>query len=169
MAVTWRPFPLVLERLQSNIDHAYINRVRARVCEEEESVSCKLLTDSTPMPNSSLPALVAARCAQLQGEDAFNRYHIALLRAPVEENRDISSREVLVSLAEENGLDVDHFVSEFDEGEQEANVLAQYYEELANKHQFSGIPTAVFGSQAILEGAVPLQMYREAVRRLLSL
>ena len=93
---------------------------------------------------------------------------MALLRAPIEENRDISSREVLISMAEENGLDVDRFISDFDSGEQEARVLAEY-EEIAKDRQFSGIPTVVFGNRAMLEGAVPVEMYRQAVRRLLGL
>lgn len=127
-----------------------------------------MVTESSPIPVSSLPALAAGKCAQLQVEDAFERYHMALLRAPIEENRDISSREVLISMAEENGLDVDRFISDFDSGEQEARVLAEY-EEIAKDRQFSGIPTVVFGNRAMLEGAVPVEMYRQAVRRLLGL
>ena len=124
-----------------------------------------MLTESSPIPSSSLPALTAGRCAQLQGEDAFDRYHMALLRAPIEENRDISSREVLVAMAMENGLDIARFVSDFDSGEQEAWVLAEY-KEIARDRSFSGIPTVVFDNRAMLEGAVPLELYRRAVERM---
>jgi len=90
---------------------------------------------------------------------------MALLRAPIEENRDISSREVLVAMAMENGLDIARFVSDFDSGEQEAWVLAEY-KEIARDRSFSGIPTVVFDNRAMLEGAVPLELYRRAVERM---
>lgn len=125
------------------------------------------MTESSPIPSSSLPALVAGKCAQLQGEDAFKRYHMALLRAPIEENRDISSRDVLISVAKENGLDVDRFVSDFDNRDQEARIIAEY-REIAKDRQFSSIPTVVFGNRVMLEGAVPVELYRRAVERMLS-
>ncbi len=119
------------------------------------------------MPISSLPALVAGRCAQLQGAEAFERYHFALLRAPIEENRDISSREVLLSIAEENGLDVGRFTYDFDSGQLETEVLAEY-EEINKDRQFSGLPTVIIGDRVMFEGAVPVEMYRQAIERLLG-
>ena len=48
-----------------------------------------------------------------------------------------------------------------------AKVMAEY-EQAVQDSQFQAVPTAILDDKAVLEAAVPLQVYRQAVERLLS-
>lgn len=114
-----------------------------------------------------MPALEAAKCAELQGNEACERFHIALMKAHFEQNRDISEREVLVAVAGEVRLDVAKFISDLDSGSQISKVIAEY-EEAQEEYPGFGIPTAVFGGRHPIVGAVPLDVYRRIVERQLK-
>ena len=167
VAITWKGLPLSMGRVQQgSVTSSYINDVRARVCQEEGSISCGVWPVSGPLPSSSLPALVASKCARFQGEEAFERYHMALFRAYLEECRDISNREVLISLAWEVGLSVEPFRHNLDSGEHEKVVLEEYEE--AKALPFSGLPTVIFEGGFPIEGALPIEIYRRAIERLID-
>ena len=68
------------------------------------------------LPTHSLPGLEAAKCAALQGPEAFRRMDLRLMEAYFGEGRDISDRAVLLELAGESGLDVEKFQESFDSG-----------------------------------------------------
>lgn len=55
------------------------------------------------------PAFQSAIAAKLQGEDAFRRFHAALLRLKHEDGKDHGKRETLTAAAEEAGLDLERF------------------------------------------------------------
>ena len=135
---------------------------RQRAGFEEESISFRQWELSEPYPTSSLPALQAAKCAWLQGEQAFLPYHIALFKAFFEESRDISDREVLITLAKENGLDVDRFVADFDLGSQENEIFTEY-EDIQANYEGWGIPVAIVGGRYPVLGASPSAVYRRAI------
>lgn len=116
---------------------------RRRADLEEESISFRPWDYHQAYPTSSMPALQAAKCAQLQGEKSFQRFHIALFKAFFQESRPISDRKVLLSLAEETGLDVEKFSSDFDRGKQENEILAEYAD-VRGKYEGWGIPLVVF-------------------------
>ena len=78
--------------------------IHPRVALDEDKISFSPWNPDEPYPASSMPALRAAKCAQLQGEEAFRRSHIALFRAFFEEGMNISERKVLISLAKKTGL-----------------------------------------------------------------
>ena len=140
--------------------HSAEGRHRANF--EEPGVSFNPWDPSQPYPNSSMPALWAAKCARLQGEEAFERFHMAVFKAFFEDSRNISDREVLIGLAEEVGLDVERFSADFDRGSQDDEILTEYQE---HKSQYDGwgIPIAVVGERYPVMGAVPIEMYRRAV------
>ena len=146
---------------------AHTNQSRARANEEEPDLNYKLLSPDTKLPSSSVPAHEAAKCTVLQGEAAFGRYHWALLQANFSQLRDISSRDVLISLAKEVGLDVNRFTADLDSGALREKVMAEY-EQAVKESRFQGIPTVILDDKAVLEAAVPIQVYRQAVGRLLS-
>ena len=146
------------------LGRADVNRSRVRAAEEEPSLVFSPWTDA-PLPSASMPALEAGRCAQYQGEDAFERFHFALFRAYFEDNRDISSRAVLLALAGDAGLDVARLASDLEGGRARAELLAER-DELMAKRDFTGVPTVVFGGRVPLIGAVPIAVYRRAVERL---
>jgi len=140
---------------------------RMRAAAEEEGIGYKPWPADVDMPASSMPGLEAAKCAERQGEEAFERYHFALLRAYYVENQDVSQRDVLISAARQAGLDVERFISDYDSGSQRAAVFAEYEEALKDR-QFSGIPAAFFDSRIWFEGGVPVEMYRRAIDRILA-
>ena len=109
-----------------------------------------------------MPALQAAKCAQLQGEESFKRFHIALFRAFFEEGMNIADREVLIGLAEKTGLDVERFSSDFSRRSLEEEVLAEYEGGRA-KYEGWGIPIVVVGGRYPIAGAVPIAIYRRAI------
>jgi len=135
---------------------------RQRAVFEEESIGFKQWESSGPYPTSSLPALRATKCAQLQGDELFLHYHLALFKAFFEQSRDISSREVLITIAEENGLDVERFASDFDQGSQENQIFTEY-EDIQANYEGWGIPVAIVGGRYPVLGASPSAIYRRAI------
>ncbi len=67
----------------------------------------KLWEQPDDYKSRGLWAFRGGEAARLQGETAFERYHMALLGARHRENRDIADREVLIEVARETELDVD--------------------------------------------------------------
>lgn len=114
-----------------------------------------------------MPALEAAKCAELQGKEAFDQFHLALFEAFFGSNKDISQRGALISVAEATKLDLKRFISDLDSGSARQIVLAEA-REAREKYgdTIGGIPTVVFQGKYPLEGAVPLEMYRRAVESL---
>lgn len=109
-----------------------------------------------------MPALIAGKCAEKQGRDAFERFHEAVFGAFFEDCRDISNRDVLLELAAGAGLDLARFSPDLDATWGEAAVLADL-EEARREFDGWGIPLAIVGGRFPLVGAVPVEMYRRAV------
>lgn len=142
--------------------NSYLAGVWARASAEEPSLIFRPWPDSEDIPSSSLPALEAAKCAELQDRDKFARYHMAIFRAFFEQCRDISLREVLLSVAADVGLDVERLARDLDRRVGEKLVLDDY-REARQSGSVIGVPTAIFSSGPSLEGAVPIEIYRRAV------
>ncbi len=125
--------------------------------------------DDRDMPTHSMPALEAGKCAELQGGEAFLKYHEALLKLYFEDNEDISDPKVLVKLAKQVGLDVKRFKKDLESGSQRAAILADLAE--AQQKKIQGIPTAIFldkqGAIRIV-GEVKLEQYKRVVDWLLA-
>jgi len=164
--VVWMAYPLLHGDVPGRRFDDYLAGVWARAGWEEPTLTFRPWPESQPLPSSSFPALVAAKCAELQGRDVFDRYHMALFGAFFEQCRDISLRDVLMSLAAEVGLDVVRLGRDLDLGQAESQVLADYGE-IRRSGSFAGIPTAIFTEDLRLEGAVPLELYRRAAQGLL--
>jgi predicted DsbA family dithiol-disulfide isomerase len=112
-----------------------------------------------------MPALEAGRCAQDQGGESFKQFHFSIFRAYFEENRDISSREVLIEIGKNAGLDVIRLEKDLERGQGRAELEAER-RTLMSKGGFNGVPTVFFGTSHPLVGAVPIQVYQRAVERL---
>ena len=115
----------------------------------------------------SLPALETAKCAALQGPEAFARMDEALFQAFFQESKNISRREELVPIAEAAGLDLARFVADFDSGRTRAQVGEDYLEAV-QRYDIRGIPTVIFNDAGRLVGAHPLDEYLAAVGRFLE-
>lgn len=142
--------------------HSIEGRMRARAEEPRIAFS---LEPPAEYPTSSLPALQAGKCAQMQGEDAFERMHMALFRAYFERGQNIAKREVLAQVAQEASLDEARFWTDMDSGQGRADVATEFREFLRDYNGF-GIPLAVFPDGYPLQGAVPTEYYRHVVEAL---
>lgn len=161
VAIVWRSFPLIPQNTQREFT-PYIAKHWKRAGEEEPSIKFSPWPEKVPMPSASMPALVAAKCARLQSEAAFDQYHMAVFRAYFEQGCDISEYRVLLALAEETALDRDRFAADF-EGEPLRQAILMEQQDARTTGDFSGIPTTFIGGRFMLEGAVPVELYRRGV------
>jgi len=133
---------------------------------QEEAGQFNFWEKGGPMPNWSLPALEAAKCAQSQGEGFFSRYDELLFNAYFVDNRDISNVEVLVELAENAGLDIPTFRADLESGSQRRQVIEEYVEAIIG-YGINSVPTVIIGNRGIV-GAVPSGIYREQIEAALA-
>jgi predicted DsbA family dithiol-disulfide isomerase len=111
------------------------------------------------LPASSIPALTAAKCAERQGETAFEHFHQGLFVAHFHNHLDIGREDVLRCLAHDSGLDLPRFQQDYTNGEAYQAVLHDYAEGVA-WFGVSALPTVVFNEKVSLVGAVPEERYR---------
>jgi hypothetical protein len=105
----------------------------------------------------SLLSLHAGESAKLQGRDAFERFHVALLIARHGGRRvSLNDRGALVEVAREVGLDVPGFEQGLDDRSLLENV-ARDHTEAVEEHGVFGTPTFLFenGTSAYLKSFVP--------------
>lgn len=119
------------------------------------------------LPTHSLPGLEAAKCAALQGPDAFKRLDMRLMEAYFQEGKDISDRAVLLELAAEAGLGVEKFREAFDSGALQPAVLSED-REAHERWGIQAIPTVIFNHRRAIVGAVPIDQYRLLTEAMLS-
>ncbi len=90
--------------------------------QEPEAVFKPLKED---WPSTTLPAFEGAWCAFQQGEISGHDFDLRIRRAFFAEGRNIGKRSVILELAHEAGLDMDHFTRLFNSGEASAAVLEE--------------------------------------------
>ncbi len=88
--LTWRAFPL--EQVNS-----------------DKGPDWKLWEQADSYRSRGLPAFRAALAAQAQGDDAFRRFHWALIQARHVDGKDLGKPDTLRGAAETAGLDIDRF------------------------------------------------------------
>ena len=167
VAVRYRSFLLRAEADPAVVFNEYRRQHWLRANDQGDGGTFRPWHSEEPFPNHSLPSSEAAKCAALQGEDPFHRYHFALLRAVFEDSRDISDPEVLIRIAEEQGLDVPRFKEDFLSGSQKDNVLREFFEGVQG-FGVQSIPTVIIGRQPALVGAVPRTDYERVIDRILE-
>ncbi len=165
IVINWKSFLLDPHVLGPKYHIARVNESRFRAGMEERSLHFEPWPEDRALPDSSMPAHEAAKCAQMQGRGAFEHYHMALMKAYSSHCKDISSRQVLVSLAEEVQLNVKRFISDLKSGLPQRRVLLEH-EEAVKKGYIVGVPTVIIGERAVLEATVPLEVYKQTVQRL---
>ncbi len=163
--IKWKSFILRLDDCAPRYSVQFINQGRKRAALEEPGLKFNPWPEARPLPASSLPALKAAKAAQAQGQATFRCLHQLLFRAYFEENLDISRNDVLIELAHRAGLDLAEFGSAL-EAEATRHQVVEEHKEAIIRHSINGVPTVLFGGSIPLTGAVPVQMYRQAIDRL---
>ncbi|UCB43402.1 MAG: DsbA family protein [Dehalococcoidales bacterium] len=161
ISVIWKSRPLMVGEVPGRqiSDHSIKSRMRAGV---EEGGLFNPWDENIPYPSSSMPAQIASKCALLQGEELFERFHTAVFQAFCRDCRDISQPGILFSLAADAGLDMKQFSADFENDERRQEVLADV-EEVRNQYEGWGVPLTVVGGRMPIEGAAPTAVYRRAV------
>jgi predicted DsbA family dithiol-disulfide isomerase len=114
-------------------------------------------------PTWSLPALEAAKCVALQGDELFEALHLRLYRAFFEEGVNIGVPEEVTGVVRAlPGLDVSRFLSDYASGKGRQAVLDDY-EAAVEAHGVRAIPTVVLPTGRRVVGAVSLAEYRRAL------
>lgn len=118
-------------------------------------------------PQWSVPALEAAKCAELQGAETFERMHLSLFRAFFEEGLNIGERAEVIEVARRAGLDMERFLKDYEDGGQGRRVLEEH-EQATVQYGVRAIPTVVIGEAPPIVGAVPLAEYERLLAPLLE-
>jgi predicted DsbA family dithiol-disulfide isomerase len=156
--IHWRTFPLIPGEQPDRRVTQKTRAGRLRVGAEEPR-ACFVPPDiDAPLPSSSIPALTAAKCAERQGADVFERFHERLFTAHFRDNFDIGRHDVLRNLARELALDLARFETDYASEAYEA-VLHDCAEGAA-WFGVSGLPTVILNEKLSLVGAVPTERYR---------
>ena len=88
-------------------------------------------------------AFRAGEAAKLQGDEAFERFRMALLRARHVDKRDIADKAVLMETARESGLDLERFQRDLADRSLMARI-GEDYNRGVEDHGIWGTPTLVF-------------------------
>ncbi len=116
-------------------------------------------------PTWSLPALEAAKCVALQGDEAFERVHLLLFEAFFNKGINIGKREEVIEVVRGAEVEIDRFLKDYKSGTARGTVLKEY-EEAITTYQVDSIPTVIFdGGQKVI-GATPLDDYLKILARL---
>ena len=121
-----------------------------------------------PPPSHSLPPAIAGKAAASFGAEAFDRFHLALMRAYFCDHRDISARATVLDVASESGIDRDEFADRLREHG------AAYHQAVVDDHNeaiergIHAVPTVLINDVLPLPGAQDLETYRRMLDRIRS-
>lgn len=132
-----------------------------------EAINPELMA-SRPFPYPySMPALRGVKAAEFQGGlTAHARMYDRLQRAHLVECRNVAEAQTIYECAQEIGLDMARFRTDFESPRSEAAVLAD--RDQAHRLGISGTPTVVFNDKWVLSGALPVEAYRRVIDNLLA-
>jgi len=154
-----KPFLEEMSRKAGTADG--VRRMTGQVTEAGAAVGLTFRFDRvTRMPNTRL----AHRLAAVAPASERGKLVDALYRAYFEEGRDLASRDVLLEIAAETGLDAAALGARLDAGEGEAAVDA----DLAQSRAIgvSGVPFFVLGRRYAMSGAYPPAQLLKALERI---
>jgi len=165
--IAWRAFPLIPDEQPGRVATLKTQEGRRRVGAEELQAAFIAPDIGTPLPASSMPALVAAKCAERQGDAAFSAFHRRLFVAHFRDNLDIGRPDVLWQVARESALDMARFERDYRAGDAYQMALTDYAEGAAWLG-VSAVPAAIFNEKVSLVGAVSVERYRAIVDWMLA-
>jgi predicted DsbA family dithiol-disulfide isomerase len=155
--VHWRAFPLIPGEQPERRVTPKTREAWQRVSSDEPRARFVPPALDAPLPSSSVPAQTAAKCAERQGPEAFERLHDRLFTAHFRDGLDIGRPDVLRTLARESGLDLARFDADY-AGEAYEAVLRDCAEGAA-WFGVSGLPTVILNEKLSVVGAVPVDRY----------
>ena len=134
---------------------------RCRSMAEPDGITFNLWTRDD-YPAWSLPALEAAKCVALQGEEAFQRLHLRLYEAFFTHGKNIANPEEVVEVVRDSGADMTRFLADYESGKAREWVLKDY-EEAVSRDRVRAIPTIVVNGGKRLVGLVDSGEYLKAI------
>ena len=121
---------------------------------------------NNPQPSHSLPSAVAGKVAASFGPEAWDRYHVALMRAYFTDNRTISATDVQVDVAGQCGLDRDEFERRLAVDGEALAVQVRQEHAAAMDHMVTAVPTVLVNDVLPIPGAQELDVYLNVVDRI---
>jgi predicted DsbA family dithiol-disulfide isomerase len=116
------------------------------------------------MPNWSLPALEAAKCAAKQGDDIFERANVALYEAYFNRSLNIADPAVVARIVAGVGADMARFTADVESGLGRDAVVSDY-ERAVSEHGVRSIPTVIVPQTGrALVGLADYATYEAAVQ-----
>lgn len=165
----WKSYALLMGRADSRLVTPHSRTSRAAAAEAEPDARFEPWAPDKPYISSSLPALEAAKCAAIQGPDAFQSYHHALFRAMFAESIDISDYSQLTDLANRVGLDANRFRRDLESGQQKVAVIGEHLEMVMEHGEApSGLPLVLIEGRDPIVGAAPADLYVRILERALG-
>ena len=170
VAIAWRAFMLRPEEQPRDLaKFRHYAQSWHRCAEAEPGAEFHYWDGDAAPPSYSLPPLVATKVAATFGPDAFDAYHLALLRAYFVDNRTVSDTQVAVDVASTVGLDADEFALRLErDGPEHADAVITDHK-AALGLGFAAVPTVVIGDDPstgdILTGAMPVAAYLRVIRK----
>ena len=167
VSIHWRAFPLIPGQQPGRRSTEKTREGRAKVAADEPRARFTPPVIDTPLPSSSVPALIAAKCAERQGTMLFDRFHERLFVAQFHDNADIGRHDVLRTLARECALDVERFSHDY-ASEDTYQAVLQDCAEGAGWFGVSALPTVILNEKLSLVGAVPVDRYHALIEWILA-
>jgi predicted DsbA family dithiol-disulfide isomerase len=167
VAIEWRSYLLRPEPREPSIEkfRAYTQSWLRPASMAPEVSFVPWATDNV-QPSHSLPSAVAGKVAASFGAEAWDRYHVALMRAYFTDNRTISEVEVQVDVAEDCGLDRDEFAQRLAVDGEELAALVRQEHAAAMDHMVTAVPTVLVNDVLPIPGAQELDVYLNVVERI---
>jgi predicted DsbA family dithiol-disulfide isomerase len=171
--IRWRSFLLRPEPSDRTLEQfTRYTESWARPGEAEPAAEFTRWSGEHEPPSHSFPSAIAGKAVlHAFGPAAFDRFHLALMRAYFTENRTVSERAVILDVAGAVGLDADELATVLD---RDTDALR---DEVVNDHKaalaqgIAAVPTVVVDTgfedgEYMLQGAMALDQYRKVVARL---
>ncbi len=167
VVVTWRSYLLRPEPRASSLERfrAYTQSWLRPGSMAPEVSFVPWATDHA-QPSHSLPSAVAGKVAASFGPEAWDRYHLALMRAYFTDNRTISETDVQVDVAGECGLESDEFARRLAENGEALAVQVRREHAEAMDHMVTAVPTVLVNDLLPIPGAQELDVYVDVIRRI---
>lgn len=161
VVIRWHPFalrshydPTPFRFAGSYVEGAW-RRVSAMAAPEGLTYT---MWEHDEFPRWSMPGLEAGVAAQRQGNEAFERFHLALFRSFFVESKSLIDKDNLVTVARNAGLDMPSFLHDIDDPVFQDAVRKQC-EEAVEIYYVTAVPTVIIGGKRRRIGMVPPQDY----------
>jgi predicted DsbA family dithiol-disulfide isomerase len=163
LTVNLRPYPLRPE--EQVLGEKELRRIASHVREAAKEPECKGMVADVWLrgkpPRSSMPPLIAAEAALLQGAREQEALVARLRTAAFHGGLDITRRDIILETASSVGLNMPRFTAAFDARATARSIEISLRD--AIHHGVRAAPAITIGDEWLLTGVRTLEEYREVV------